>query len=193
VTDVAFLDANVLAKPFTRTLIVVGAAAGADYGFAWSRYAENEGNRHLREAAKRLDVFRAERGIALSPTGAGAEVYTETDPKDRQILADAVAARARWIVTENVYDFRWRDVRRAGVSAVRFDLFLAEHLPVDAYRQALEILSHGRVEIDLIRANAALLHPRLFGAMEDAFPGVRPSTAAHNPPREVLRSPHRLP
>ena len=81
----AFLDANVLAKPFTRTLIVVGAAQeDADYTAGWSEYAEAEGNRHLRAQAKTLDVFRAERGLSLSPTGGGTDQYVATDTKDRQ-------------------------------------------------------------------------------------------------------------
>jgi hypothetical protein len=192
VTDLAFLDSNVLAKPFTRTLIVVGAAAvSADYTFTWSRYAESEANNHLRAQAKRLEVFRAERGIALSPTGAESHIYAATDVKDRQIVADAVAAGAHWVVTENVQDFGWTDLQSAGMIAVHYDLFLAEHLSQDAYRQALVILSHGRIPVEIIHANVALVHPRLFVAMAGAFPGVEPAVSKHNPPREVLRSPQR--
>ncbi|MDR1152026.1 MAG: hypothetical protein LBK72_06065 [Bifidobacteriaceae bacterium] len=52
-----------------------------------------------------MELFRAERGIGLSPTGTETDAYADTDMKDRQIVADAVAAGARWIVTENVSDF----------------------------------------------------------------------------------------
>ncbi|MDR1077308.1 MAG: hypothetical protein LBL55_01310 [Propionibacteriaceae bacterium] len=191
-TDLAFLDANVLAKPFTRTLIVVGAAVGgADYAFAWSRYAESEANNHLRAQAKRLEVFRAERGIELSPTGAGSQGYASTDVKDRQIVVDAVSAGARWIVTENVSDFGWADLQSTGMIAIHYDWFLAEHLSLDAYRQGLGILSHGRVPVDVIHANVALVHPRLFAVMAGAFPGVEPVVSKHRPPRQAMRSPQR--
>ena len=42
-----FLDANVLAKPVTRTLIM---AAGplSGYGVTWGQYEEDEANRHAR-------------------------------------------------------------------------------------------------------------------------------------------------
>jgi len=192
VRQLAFLDANVLAKPFTRTMIVVGAAeVDADYVAGWSKYAETEGNRHLRSQAKPLDIFRFERGIALSKTGTDAGRYTDTDPKDRQILADAVAADTRWLVTENVPDFGWNDLRRTGVTAIHFDMFLAEHLSVEAYRQALGILSHSRVSIESIHSSVALLHPRLFAAMADVFPGVEPMLPHHKPPREVIRTPEK--
>ena len=187
----AFLDANVLAKPFTRTMIVVGAAGeDSDYTVGWSKYAETEGNRHLRSQAKRLDVFRAERGLSLSPTGADPDRYVATDPKDRQILADAAAADARWLVTENVPDFGWDDLRSTGITTIHFDLFLAEHLSAEAYQTALGILSHGRVSPATIHANVGRLHPRLFITMAAAFPGVDPVRSEHNPPREVIRAPH---
>jgi len=190
VRRLAFLDANVLAKPFTRTMVVVGAAqADADYRVGWSQYAETEGSRHLRPLAKRLDVFRAERGIILTPSGTNPDTYVATDPKDRQILADAVAAATHWLVTENVPDFGWPDLSATGITAIHYDLFLAEHLGVDAYRQALGILAHGRVSAATIHASVALLHPRLFAAMAGAFPGVEPLRSPHNVPHEVIRSP----
>lgn len=184
----AFLDANVLAKPFTRTMIVVGAAqADSDYVVGWSEYAEAEANRHLRPQAKRLDVFRSERGLHLSPAATDSERFDGTDPKDRQILADAVAAGARWLVTENVTDFGWGDLRSTGVTAIHYDLFLADHLGVAAYRTALNILSHGAVSAEIIHAGVALVHPRLFAAMAAEFPGVAPRQSPHQPPREVIR------
>jgi len=190
VRRLAFLDANVLAKPFTRTLIVVGAAQeDADYTVGWSKYAEAEGNRHLRAHAKTLDVFRAERGLSLSPTGGSTDRYAATDAKDRQILADAVAADARWLVTENVPDFGWDDLRATGVTAIHYDLFLADHLSVEAYCQAISILSYGKVSTESVHAHVALLHPRLFAVMADAFPDVEPVQSEHRPPREIIRDP----
>jgi hypothetical protein len=73
--------------------------------------------------------------------------------------------------------------------AIHYDLFLAEHLTLEAYQQGLGILSHGRVPITVIHANVALVHPNLFAAVAVAFPGIKPVPAKHNPPSEVLRSP----
>jgi len=50
VSVVAFLDANILAKPFTRTLLWVGSRH-SDFAVTWSQRAETEANRHLRPGA----------------------------------------------------------------------------------------------------------------------------------------------
>ena len=44
---VVLLDANVLAKPVTRTLIMA-AGARSGYGVTWSQYEEAEADRHAR-------------------------------------------------------------------------------------------------------------------------------------------------
>lgn len=72
-----FLDANVLAKLVTRTLLMVG---GVPTGDVAGRFAPTKGN-------------------------------------DRQILADADAARARFLVTEDMGDFAEADLVSLGISA----------------------------------------------------------------------------
>ena len=42
-----FLDANVLAKPLTRSLLMLAGRASG-YGATWSEYVELEANRNLR-------------------------------------------------------------------------------------------------------------------------------------------------
>lgn len=76
--------------------------------------------------ATAVAVLRARHGLELSRPGADADSHRSTDAKDRQILADAVAAGARFLITENVADFglvdllaeevaryEWRRSRRA--------------------------------------------------------------------------------
>ena len=72
-------------------------------------------------------------GLPLSPTGHDAERYLGTRTADRQILADAVAAGARFLITEDVDDFGIDDLVSVGISAVNPDLLLAARLIRDAY------------------------------------------------------------
>lgn len=45
-----FLDANILAKPLTRTLFLVGSRAG-DFTVKWSKLAEQQAEKNLRPNA----------------------------------------------------------------------------------------------------------------------------------------------
>jgi len=65
---IVFLDANVLAKPVTRTLLMVG---GVPSGFhaLWSESAEQEAARHLRPRAVTPTDVRRRFEIPLGPTG----------------------------------------------------------------------------------------------------------------------------
>jgi hypothetical protein len=67
-TFTVLLDANVLAKPLTRTLVMLAARASG-YGATWSQYAEDEANRHLRPRQRSVTDVRAFAGQELSATG----------------------------------------------------------------------------------------------------------------------------
>jgi hypothetical protein len=135
-----FLDGNILAKPVTRSLLLFAADASG-YLTTWSEYAETEGNRHLRSSAKSLTAVRQLAQMSLSPTGDNPDKFIETSFKDRQILADAIAARAFFIITEDVDDFAEKDLNLAGISAVNHDLFLSERMTESGYIDALTLLS----------------------------------------------------
>jgi hypothetical protein len=77
----------------------------------------------------------------LSPTGAGAARFAATRESDRQILADTAAAKAWFLVTEDVDDFAETDLNRAGVTAVHYDLFLAERTTEAGYLAALGMMT----------------------------------------------------
>ena len=56
---VVFLDANVLASPVTRTLVIAGGRADGLL-LTWSAHVEAEADRHARGAASRTSVVRRE-------------------------------------------------------------------------------------------------------------------------------------
>jgi hypothetical protein len=185
---VVFLDANVLAKPVTRTLVLRCAASG--YTVRWSRTAEEEADRHLTGRQLSIASLRALVEIPLSPTAAHPERFTGTSVHDRQILADADAAGATFMVTEDVDDFAELDLRTAGVTAVNPDLFLTARADRDVYRRALEVMVSGmanpsRTPAEL-HAAIARQHPKLFQRHRDLFE-VEPQATGQRPPSTLYR------
>lgn len=179
-----FLDANVLAKPFTRTLLWAGAQGG-DFHVAWSELAEEQATRHMRQGMATLAVLRERFGLELSPIGVDPERFQGTAPSDRQILADAEAADAHFLITEDVDDFALEDLTAAGMSAVHPDLFLAHHLTPSGYLRAVSALSANsrnphRTPAD-VHSAAGRQHPLLTSARSAVFPGVEVAPAAHQP------------
>jgi len=190
VSTIVFLDANVLAKPFTRTLLWVGSRH-SDFAVTWSERAETEANRHLRPDATPVGQLRKRYGMTRGPTGTDPARFGSTEEPDRQILADALACRSAFLVTEDVDDFGLADLTSCGISAVHPDLFLAHRLSPDGYRAALEALSTGmrrpaRKPAD-VHTQAGRVHPLLVGAMRHVYPGVVPEPASHDHPREMFR------
>jgi len=190
VSTIAFLDANILAKPFTRTLLWVGSRH-SDFAVTWSQRAETEANRHLRPGATPVGQLRERYGMTLGPTGADPERFGSTEEPDRQILADALACRSAFLVTEDVDDFGLVDLASCGICAVHPDLFLAHRLSPDGYRAALEALSAGmsrpaRRPAD-VHTQAGRVHPLLVDAMRRVYPEVTPAPASHDHPHEMFR------
>jgi len=185
-----FLDADVLARPVTRTLLIAGAPESG-FRVLWSCYVEAEANRHLKPWMTLVSDLRLRFGWELSPTGQIGGRFEDTDPKDRQVLADAVAAQAQFIVTGNVDDFATGDLTAASMSAVAPDLFMAAQLTVTGYLEALSAMVVGRKAPPNTRGDvhAAIgrQHPRLFAAHVDLIPGIVPLPHPHDPPRTEFR------
>lgn len=136
-TRTVFLDANVLAAPVTRTLLLVGIEA-VDVVATWSKRAELEANRHVRSRAMsvtdlRISILEAD----LSPTGMNPGRFAATKGADRQILADTAAANAAYLVTNDVDDFAEADLVFEKIAAVNPDLFMALRFSESAYQRAL--------------------------------------------------------
>lgn len=183
-----FLDANVLAKHVTRTLILRCAASG--YTAVWSATAEAEADRHLSERQFAVAELRAIVGLELSKSGTMPERFADTSEGDRQILADAEASGATFLVTEDVDDFAYGDLRAVGISAVNPDLFLAERAESETYRRALEVMVSGmrnpsRTPAEL-HAAIARQHPRLFGRHQNLFQ-IEPQRTGHRHPATIYR------
>lgn len=185
----AFLDANVLAKPFSRTLVWASAALSG-YRVAWSQYVEAEAQKHLGAKAAPLAALRKRHDVDLSPTGSDAGSYASADTKDRQVLADAVAAGATFLVTENVSDSGLADLTRAGIVAAHPDLFMAHRTSRDGYAEALEGLSRAMTTPSrtpaVVHAAVNRRHPQTFAAFHDLH-DVAPSAVAADYPDLLYR------
>jgi len=185
-----FLDANVLAKPFTRTILLVASmTADARYTVTWSTQAEREAQKHLDQRfpnAFPLAGLRGKHGYDLSPNGVIGKRFSATKGADKQILADAAASGATFLVTEDVDDFDLSDLGGVSVSAVHYDLFAAYNVTDEGYRTALEHLARGS-DVGQFHAATGRLHLRLVAAQAHQFPRVTPAVATDNPPRVEYR------
>jgi len=185
----AFLDANVLAKPVTRTLLIY-ASNHSDYRITWSQYVEEEADRNLRPHQAGTKIAREAAHLDLTPEGKGADQYTGTKAPDRQVLADAVAAGAAFIVTEDVDDFSQSDLIATGIAAVNPDLFLTERATREGYIEAVMLMSKGmsnppRAPAEL-HARLGRQHPLTLAKHRSAF-DAEPLPATHKPPAILYR------
>ena len=184
-----FLDANVLVKPVTRTLLMVG---GPLSGFAvvWSETAEREAARHMKPHALSPTIVRQRFGGELSPVGEGASRFLGTAAEDRQILADAVAAKAGFLITADVDDFAEADLASVGISAVNPDLFLAAKLTRKAYAAVIDLFVERQVAPPTTAAEfhsaIARQHPLLFATHADIY-DIAPMPSVHPAPTVLFR------
>ena len=189
-----FLDANILAKPVTRTLLMAG---GPPSGFRtiWSRTAEQEALRHMPARAVSPAAVRRRFGGTLGPTGNLGGRFGGTAEADRQILADAEAAGATFLITEDVDDFAEPDLVSVGISAVNPDLFLASWLTRTAYAMVIDLFVQRQVAPPTTHAefHAAIArqHPLLFAAHADLY-DMAPEPSPHQPPATLFRGPRSL-
>jgi len=127
----------------------------------------------------------------VSEPGLTPERFGATAARDRQVLADAVAAQAMFMVTEDVDDFGVADLLSAGIAAVNPDLFLSVRVTTAGYAEAVAFLSRGsrtphRTPDDFHRA-LGRVHPMTVTAHQSAFPGTTPLSATHGRPAELFR------
>lgn len=190
-TRTIFLDANVLAAPVTRTLLLVGIE---DVGIVatWSQHAETEANRHMRPRAMSITAFRTTIWENdLSPTGQRPNRFRATKEGDRQILADATAAGAAFIVTTDVDDFGESDLVTEKIAAVNPDLFMATRFTEAAYQRALDQLVTSLKNPPKTAAQMHGLigrkHPRLFERFTHVYPGTAIETSGESEPRVLYR------
>lgn len=181
-----FIDANVLKAAVTRTLLLVGSDPSG-FRYTWSQTAEEEANRHLSARATSVTTLRTQiLGRALGPTGPNAAQFVATDIKDRQILADAHAAGAGFLITTDVDDFAEIDLVDTLISAVNPDFFMSLRLTEDAYRLALQQLVANMKNpprtVAEMHGLIAARHPRLFATFADLYDALPArQTGGHEP------------
>jgi hypothetical protein len=95
-----------------------------------------------------------------------------------------------FIITEDVDDFGQSDLANIGISAVHYDLFLAERTTTFGYLAALRVISAGMKNpprtIEDIHARLGRLHPRTVAAHATAVDAA-PDAPTHNPPAVMYR------
>ena len=173
-------------------------AAGrlSGYGVSWSSYVEEEVNRHVRQGHSPPSRVRELAGCDLSPAGDHPERFTSTAETDRQVLADAAAMGAVFIITEDVDDFGIHDLTAIGAAAVNPDLFLAIRASSGGYLEALSLISHRfknpeRTTEELHR-HLGRVHPLTVSAHRALFPDLDYQPATHNAPSQLYRGNHCL-
>lgn len=174
--DILFLDANALASPVTRTLLIAGARADR-VRIVWSAHVEAEADRHARGIASRTSAVRTNiLGMELSASATSTEGLATVSVEDRRVIADAIAANARYLITTDVDDFAMEDLAGHELSAVNPDYFMALRFSEYGYRAGVRVLAEiaknpPRTEADVHRM-LGRRHPRLT----DRFAGVYDTT-----------------
>lgn len=83
---VVFLDANTLASPVTRTLVIAGGRADGLL-LTWSAHVEAEADRHARGASSLTSVVRREiLGMELSKSAGSTDELVTRALADRQVI-----------------------------------------------------------------------------------------------------------
>lgn len=136
-----FLDANALASPVTRTLVIAGARAD-ELRWTWSQQVETEADRHARGRASRTSAVRLKiLGSELSATAANTNGLDTETLQDRQVIADAIKAGAQYLITTDVDDFAFDDLASHEMSAVNPDYFMSLRFTEQAYREGVNLLA----------------------------------------------------
>lgn len=185
-----FLDANALASPITRTLLIAGARADG-LRWTWSRHVEVEADRHARGRASRTSIVRQRiLGTELSPTATSTEGLATDATQDRQVAADAIRAGARYLITADVDDFAFDDLATHGMSAVNPDYFMASRFTEQAYMEGVDLLaavqkSPSRTAAEVHRM-LGRRHPYLVAQFAGAY-DMTPVEADEDQPSTIFR------
>lgn len=137
----AVLDANVMARPLTRNLLLSLAEAGF-YRPRWSEEIMGEVERAIVKIHGAAIAAKAEKAVAdmrrAFPEAAVTD-YSDLetafedapDPKDRHVMAAALSRHAAIIVTDNLRDFPAKLLSPRGIEVKSADAFLADTIDLD--------------------------------------------------------------
>lgn len=182
---VLFLDANTLASPVTRTLVLAGARTDG-LRVVWSSHVEAEADRHTRGTSTRVSALRTDiLGMELSPSAKSTKGLATTSVEDRKVMADAIRARARYLITTDVDDFAFEDLAGHEMSVVNLDYFMALRFSEFAYRAGVGLLAEvakkpPRSPADVHRM-LGRRHPHLTRRFADLYDSTPLSADADQP------------
>ncbi len=187
-----FVDADVLASPVPRTILYL-ARPLSDYELVYSQFVETEAERHQKAAHIPVSTLRQRWDWQIVPDAESEDIaaLSDTDDKDKPVLAAAIAARATFVVTGNVRHFGAGDLSTHSLSAVHPGLFLSHHITSETYREVLEAVAENRAReprepLAIHEQEIAVHLPALFVAYRDLF-GPPALDATHRPPAVPFR------
>jgi hypothetical protein len=164
----------------------------SSYELVYSPWVEQEAERHQKPDHIPVSTLRRRWDWTTVPDSAGDDL-ADTDPKDKPILAAAIAARASFVVTGNVRDFGAADLEAHDITAVHPGLFLAHHLTAQTYREVLEAISQARTReprdsLSIHEREIAVHLPALFEQFRLLL-GTPSPDVTHQPPAVPFRGP----
>jgi len=192
-----FVDADVLASPQARTIPYL-ARPLADYELMYSPMVEEEAMRHQKPGQVPIRELRARFDWLLVPDPDQADMdrLVDTHPKDKHVLAAAIAGHCWFVMTGNVRHYGFADHAASGISAVHPGLFLSHRLSGEAYREVVAALGSARSRpprepISIHEQEIAWHIPALFDRYRNLFGAPHPDPRI-TPPHLQFRGPRCL-
>ena len=189
----AFVDANVLVTALPRSILYLASALETtDYQLVYSPYVEDEAVRNQRPGTVPVTTLRTALDWMLVPDVPDLTPFDfhDTDPKDRPVLAAAIANHAQFIITANIKDFGRADLKAHQMTVVHPGLWLAYRLTADDYVETLTRLCTKRqrepkTPLATHVQEVAVELPDLFDRYRDIFGPVSPPDSPK--PHEAYR------
>jgi len=194
-----FVDADVLASPMTRTILIITSLVSERFSLRWTLEAEAEADKALRPGQTQVSDLRGryhwgENVLVPDATSTAINSLIDTSEDDKHVLAAAKLSGIRVVITRNIHDFGNNDLREAKISVVHPDLFLSNMVEEEDYRDVLEEISRGRVRPprtpEELHSALGIGHPLLFASMRSAFPHTEAQPSVHRQPSELFRGNH---
>ena len=129
-------------------------------------------------------------GTELSPTANSTAGLVTVTTHDRQVVADAICAGSRYLITSDVDDFAFDDLAAHGMSAVNPNYFMSLRFTEQVYMEGVDLLA--AVQKNPSRTAAEIhrmlgrRHPHLAAQFAGAY-DTRPVLADPDQPSTLFR------
>jgi len=179
----AFVDACVLVTALPRSILYLASALETtDYQLVYSPYVEDEAVKNQRPGTVPVTTLRMALDWIVVPDVSDLVSFDfyDTDPKDRPVLAAAIANQAPFIITANIKDFGPADLKTYQMTVVHPGLWLAHRLTADDYVETLTRLCAKRqrdpkTPLATHIQEVAVELPDLFERYRNVFGPIAPS------------------